>query len=89
MSKLDNEIYGYLKKQIANYNPTKADIAKFERKRELVEILREGSSVRFTVEVDGIGYMRGGEPWGQIEFSPDRIEELKKLKIRYTSKWRY
>jgi len=88
MTKIDDEIYKYLKKVIPMNTPTKAEIAKFERKRELLDLLQDGNEIiKFRVEVSGFGDVKGGEPYGQLEFEQEDITELDRFKIRYTGKW--
>ena len=85
MTALDNEIYKILKEMISYQNPSHNDIAKFPRKRKLLEIIQGGDCPRFELIISGKTNMRGG-PIGNPEYEPNELDDMD-LKIKYTGKW--
>lgn len=87
MSNLDELIYRALKKKLQR-PPTRQEVAKFERKKQLLErIHNDDEVIKFRVEVKGYADMKAGEPWGQMEFEQEGIADLDRVKIRYMRTW--
>lgn len=93
MSDLDNKIYSILKKAILTREnlrpPTRAEVAKFIKKRELLDaLIRDEEQIHFGVKIHAeTDIIVGRGPWG--EYSHNDIEDLLRVKIQYSSRWSY